>query len=266
MFRERKSLEGYWERRKKIEADKKRKETPAQKLRAALLVEAEADRKRRLRALREKYGRPFPELDAVAKRLSVVMYDESSYRTTPEEIAGGWRAWAELERVMFGEPSAETVAKIEEFEAKAVEAAEAKAKAEREKIAREAEYQRRREEERRRVDERMGRHRAQPVEDAAPTSREAWRAQLAPVEDDPDSLALKVRAARLDPVEIPPEPERRLVWDEKLKARRYADDPDGVVMQGGYEPAEMASFPSDPTAGMKITDVLEAARTPRVYR
>jgi hypothetical protein len=92
MCRDRESLDRYLERRRKIEADKNRKETPAQKLRVELLVEAKADRQRRERVMIAKYGNRFPELSALQTRLLVVVADEPRAGTTLEESAGGWRA------------------------------------------------------------------------------------------------------------------------------------------------------------------------------
>jgi hypothetical protein len=256
MCRDRESLDRYLERRRKIEADKKRKETPAQKLRAALLMEAEADRVSRKRAMIAKYGNRFPELSALQTRLLVVVADEPRAGTTLEDIANGWRAWAELERVMFGEPCPDTTEKIEEFELKIAVKVEERERLKAEIERARVESERRREEERRMIDERMGRAPRQPAalvvepdEDSTTPSRAAWRASL-------------------EPVEIPPETERRSVRF-KDGSRGYADDPpDATCVVGGSLHMEVgvASYapdPNDPTAGMKLEDVLAVARGSR---
>jgi hypothetical protein len=160
---------------------------------------------------------------------------------------------------MFGKPSAETKAKIAEWERVVESAAELKAAQEREKLERAAAYERQREADRRRDAERMGRQIGQPAAlvvelggDSAIPSREKWRAGLAP-----------------EPVEIPSEPVRRLVWDEQGTSRGYADDPpDATRLSGGhsYADVDIASYaadPHDPAAGMKLVELLPRTRMSR---
>jgi hypothetical protein len=246
LYRDTEAVERYYRGQRKAAPDKKRKPTPAQKLRAELEAEMEADRASRERAMIKKYGDRFPKLDALKKHLSAVLVQEPRVgRTTLEEIAEGWRAWAELERVMFGEPFADTVAKIEKVaEAVALKAA-LKEEAERKRLEREAAFQRQREEERRVIDERMGRRSAGVA--APPGLTLEPEEELSPAE----------QVARLATVTTPAAPGRRLEWDEKTKSRGYANDPpDATRMQGGYSYMEVDIAPSaaDPTQGMRLVD------------
>ncbi len=123
---------------------KEAEQTPGQKLKAALLEEARAILERRDRLKVARYGRRFPELDALKKSLKFAFFREprggyfERERVSYEQIVEGWRAWSILETSIFGEPDASTSAKVAEYEHRAEEAARERAEQEAERERAEA--------------------------------------------------------------------------------------------------------------------------------
>ncbi len=91
------------------------KPTPEQKLRGRLMEELTELYRRRHDEMKAKHGTPFPHIIELEQKIGFGFYEWCAASHELER----WRAWATLERIIFGEPLPETAARIIEYEAKA---------------------------------------------------------------------------------------------------------------------------------------------------
>jgi hypothetical protein len=99
--------------------EEQKPQTKRAKLRQALIDEYVRDVQGERRAMLKKYGRRFPELDALSSDLPCWHFYYSDY-TKPDSEDDDYlkhlRAWATIEAVIWGEPLAHTVEEIAEHE------------------------------------------------------------------------------------------------------------------------------------------------------
>jgi hypothetical protein len=109
------------------------KPTPEQKLRGRLTEEMVEQYRGWHREMIAKHGEPFAHIEELEKKIASDFYN---WRSAADELER-WRAWAEIEVMVFGEPLSETTERVIEYEAKAAAEEEEKRRKEAERVARE---------------------------------------------------------------------------------------------------------------------------------
>ena len=94
--------------------------TPEQRLRQDLLVEIGELFTRFEKAMKVKYGEPFPHILELEGKIASSSY---TWRSASDELER-WRAWATLEQIIFDGPFPETQMRIDEYQEKVAEEAE----------------------------------------------------------------------------------------------------------------------------------------------